>query len=111
MGVRESSPVRWMKDVRACYPAWDDLEDIAWDAATVLVHSVWTGVTGRGEQDTRHCYFATDRGYISGELRLSSLPLSYPEDLDMVTVRVVAIGYSSESQQHLYDEKVASIDV
>ena len=76
MGVQESSPVRWMKDVRARYPAWDDLDDIAWDTATVVVHSVWTGLTGQGEQDTGHCYFATDRGYISGELRLSSLPLS-----------------------------------
>jgi len=111
MSVHESSPVRWMKDVRARYPAWDDLDDIAWDTATVIIHSVWTGLTGQGEQDTGHCYFATDKGYISGELRLSSLPLGHPEDLDMVTVRVVAIGYSSETQQYLYDEKVASIDV
>jgi hypothetical protein len=89
MGVQESSPVRWMTDVRARYPAWDDLDDISWDTATL----------------------PRTRVYISGELRLSSLPLSYPEDLDMVTVRVVAIGYSSETQQYLYDEKVASIDV
>ena len=111
MGVQESSPVRWMKDVRARYPAWTDINDIAWDTATVIIHSVWTGLTGQGEQDTGYCYFATDGGYISGELRLSTLHLSYPEDLDAVTVRVVAIGYSSQSQQCLYEEKLASIDV
>ncbi len=111
-GVVESAPVRWMEDVRARYPSWDDLvNDVAWDAAMAVIHSVWTGLTGQGDKDTGYAYFTTEKAYIAGELRLSTLPLDYPEGLDSLTVRVVALGYDSETQKYYFDERIASIPV
>jgi len=116
IGVVESTPIRpredvpWKRDVRARYPSWDDLvNDVAWDAAMAVIHSVWTGLTGQGGKDTGYAYFTTEKAYIAGELRLSTLPLDYPEGLDSLTVRVVAIGYDSETGQYFYDQKTASI--
>ncbi|MFB0502528.1 MAG: hypothetical protein ACETWE_01700 [Candidatus Bathyarchaeia archaeon] len=42
-------------------------------------------------------------------MKPSTLPLAYPEELDTVMVRVIAIGYKSDTRQYFYDEKTASI--
>lgn len=112
IGVYESAPARYEMIVEAGHPSWDDMiNDVAWDTAMAVIHSVWTGLTAQGDKDTAHIYFEPNKGYIGGEIALSTLPLSYPDDLNTVTVRLVAVGYNSETQQYFYDEMAASIPV
>jgi len=112
IGVYESVPFRYMNVSQAVYPCWENpAEDAAWDAAMAVIHSVWTDLrlTDREDKDTAYAYFPMEKGYVYGKLTLSTLPLSYPKDLKEVTLRVVAIGYDSENDQYMYDEKIVSL--
>lgn len=112
IGVYDSAPVRWETSIYAQHPAWDDLiNDVAWDTAMAVIHSVWVGNTGQGDKDTDYLYLVANGNYVEGRVTLSTLPLTYPGELSNAVIRIVAIGYDSRAQKYFYYEEAVTVNV